>query len=84
MGPLTGVRVVDMSQMISGPFAATWLADQGADVVKVEERAGDPARTLGPRKSDMSAVFLSVRRPDRPVEASTSAGRCDCIGDPCR
>jgi len=65
MGPLAGVRVVDMSQMISGPFAATWLADQGADVVKVEDRAGDPARTLGPRKGDMSAVFFSVNRGKR-------------------
>ncbi|MDE2361552.1 MAG: CoA transferase [Hyphomicrobiales bacterium] len=65
MGPLKGVRVVDMSQVISGPFAATWLADQGADVVKVEDVKGDPARTIGPRKDDMSAMFFSVNRGKR-------------------
>lgn len=69
MGPLAGIRVVDMSQMISGPFAATWLADQGADVVKIEDRTGDPARTLGPRKGDMSAVFFSVNRGKRGLVA---------------
>ena len=55
MGPLAGVRVVDMSQMISGPFAATWLADQGA-VVKVEDKTGDPARTSGPRKGGVVEI----------------------------
>lgn len=65
MGPLKGVRVVDLSQVISGPFAATWLADQGADVVKIEDVAGDPARTIGPRKDDMSAMFFAVNRGKR-------------------
>jgi len=65
MGPLKGVRVVDMSQVISGPFATTWLADQGADVVKIEDVKGDPARTIGPRKDDTSAMFFSVNRGKR-------------------
>jgi crotonobetainyl-CoA:carnitine CoA-transferase CaiB-like acyl-CoA transferase len=69
MGPLKGVRVVDMSQVISGPFAATWLADQGADVVKVEDTKGDPARTIGPRKDDMSAMFFAVNRGKRGLVA---------------
>ena len=69
MGPLKGVRVVDMSQVISGPFAATWLADQGADVVKVEDQRGDPARTIGPRKDDMSAMFFAVNRGKRGLVA---------------
>ena len=47
-GPLEGVRVVDVSQMISGPIAARILADQGADVIKVEPHAGDLVRAMGP------------------------------------
>ncbi len=62
MGPLAGVRVIDMSQVISGPLAAAWLADQGAEVVKVEDRRGDPARSIGPRKDDMSALYFAVNR----------------------
>ena len=62
MGPLKGVRVVDMSQVISGPLAASWLADQGADVIKVEDAKGDPSRHIGPRKDDMSALYFSVNR----------------------
>lgn len=62
MGPLKGVRVVDMSQVISGPLAAAWLADQGADVIKVEDAKGDPSRLIGPRKDDMSALYFAVNR----------------------
>ena len=47
-GPLAGVRVVDVSQILSGPWACMILADQGADVVKVESPGiGDPMR-IGP------------------------------------
>jgi crotonobetainyl-CoA:carnitine CoA-transferase CaiB-like acyl-CoA transferase len=59
---LAGVKIVDLSQVISGPLAGMWLADQGADVIKVEDQAGDPARWLGPRKDDMSALFFAVNR----------------------
>ena len=62
MGPLKGVRVVDMSQVISGPLAAGWLADQGAEVVKVEDAKGDPSRLVGPRKDDMSALYFAGNR----------------------
>lgn len=69
MGPLKGVRVVDMSQVISGPLAAAWLADQGAEVVKIEDSKGDPSRLIGPRKEDMSALYFAANRGKRGVVA---------------
>jgi crotonobetainyl-CoA:carnitine CoA-transferase CaiB-like acyl-CoA transferase len=51
-GPLVGLRVIDVGQLIAGPLVGTILADWGADVVKVEQPGtGDPLRQLGPRKN---------------------------------
>jgi crotonobetainyl-CoA:carnitine CoA-transferase CaiB-like acyl-CoA transferase len=61
-GPLAGIKVIDLSQIVSGPMAATMLADQGAEVIKVESPGGDPVRTLGPAKGDLSAMFVAVNR----------------------
>ena len=61
-GPLAGIKIVDLSQIVSGPMAATMLADQGAEVIKVESPHGDPVRSLGPRKGDLSAMFIAVNR----------------------
>ena len=66
-GALDGIRVVDLSQIVSGPMAAMLLADQGADVVKVETPGGDPVRALGPRKGDLSSMFIAVNRGKRGV-----------------
>jgi alpha-methylacyl-CoA racemase len=49
---LSGVRVLDLSQYIPGPYAGLMLADLGAEVVKVEPPGGDPMRALGPRDGD--------------------------------
>ncbi len=65
MGPLAGVRVLDLSQIVSGPMAACWLSDQGADVIKLESPAGDPVRQVGARKGAMSAIFIAVNRGKR-------------------
>ena len=53
-GPLDGFRIIDLTQMISGPMATMILADQGADVIKVEPPAnGDLTRLMGGRKRGM-------------------------------
>jgi crotonobetainyl-CoA:carnitine CoA-transferase CaiB-like acyl-CoA transferase len=77
-GPLEGVKVLDLSQVISGPMAAQWMADQGADVIKVEDpQMGDLCRWLGPRKGDIAALFLTANRGKRSivVDAKTEDGR---------
>lgn len=66
-GPLSGVRVLDLSTMISGPVATMMLADQGADVVKVEQPSGDLVRYLGAGKAGLSPTFISSNRGKRSV-----------------
>lgn len=66
-GPLDGVRVVDLTTMISGPIATMMLADQGADVIKVEPKHGDLVRRLGPAKGDRTATFLAANRNKRSI-----------------
>ncbi len=75
--PLAGIRIVDLSQIVSGPMAATLLADQGADIIKVETPGGDPVRGLGPRKGDLSAMFIAVNRGKRglAIDLKTASGR---------
>lgn len=65
-GALHGYRVVDVTQMISGPVATRILADQGADVIKVEPLSGDLTRHFGGPRS-MSPVFLTANRSKRSV-----------------
>lgn len=64
-GPLAGVRVLDLTAMVSGPVATMMLADQGADVIKVEPHAGDLMRGFGTVVEGMSASFLSCNRNKR-------------------
>jgi crotonobetainyl-CoA:carnitine CoA-transferase CaiB-like acyl-CoA transferase len=67
--PLAGVRVVDLSRVLAGPYATMTLADLGADVVKVEHpKGGDETRSWGPPfAGGESAYFLSVNRGKRSV-----------------
>ena len=77
-GPLAGIRVVDMTTMLSGPWAAMILADQGAEVIKVEvPDKGDHVRSLGNQRAGMSAMFLNINRNKRSitVDVKQPAGR---------
>lgn len=76
-GPLSGIRVVDLTSMISGPVATMMLADQGADVVKVEALSGDLVRGAGPNRSGITATFVSSNRSKRSlaVDLKSAAGR---------
>jgi crotonobetainyl-CoA:carnitine CoA-transferase CaiB-like acyl-CoA transferase len=61
-GPLDGVRILDLSSMVSGPLGAMILADQGADVIKVESPSGDATRAVATRRGGFSASFLNNNR----------------------
>ncbi len=66
---MSGVRVVDLSTMLAGPWCADILGDQGADVIKVEvPGSGDHTREMGPRSGGVSAMFANINRSKRSVE----------------
>lgn len=74
---LAGVRVLDLSRVLAGPFGAMLLAELGADVVKVEFPSGDPVRALGPHQGERSLYFSAVNTGKRGVvlDPATPAGR---------
>lgn len=65
--PLTGIRVLDFSAVVSGPMATGMLADQGAEVIKIEAFGGDLCRRVGPAMGDISALFATINRGKRSV-----------------
>ena len=66
-GPLHGFKVIDLTSMISGPLAGMILADQGADVIKVEPAGGDSTRGLWTAHQGLSASFLNNNRNKRSI-----------------
>ena len=76
IAPLAGVRVIDFSQNLAGPFSTQIMGDLGADVVKVEPPGGDPARRWGPPFiGEQSHLFQVVNRNKRGVILDLKTGR---------
>ena len=71
--PLQGIRIVDLTTVFSGPMAATMLADQGAEVIKVESPEGDTSRLIGHTKGDLSSSFIAANRGKRCIALDLKA-----------
>jgi crotonobetainyl-CoA:carnitine CoA-transferase CaiB-like acyl-CoA transferase len=65
-GPLAGIRIVDLTTVVMGPFATQILGDMGADIIKVEAPAGDNMRWVGPmRNPGMGHIHMHLNRNKR-------------------
>lgn len=75
-GPLAGVKVVDFTAVYSGPLASSMLADQGAEVIKIEPARGDLMRKAIPRQNGVSSSYLTLNRNKRSlsIDLGTEAG----------
>lgn len=80
--PFDGVRVLELAEGISGPYAGRWLAALGADVVKIERTTGDPARAFGPWPDDLPDdetsglhLYLNGNKRSITLNLETSDGR---------
>src|SRR5436190_14737596 len=76
--PLEGLRVLDLTRLLPGPFCTMLLADLGADVIKVEEpRGGDPARQPAGGPAELGSLFMLINRNKRSLtlDLKTREGR---------
>ncbi len=74
-GCLEGIRVLDLAQFLAAPFAATWLGDLGADVIKIESPAGDDMRRWGRSKNGKPLMWKMLSRNKRSVTLNLKAKR---------
>jgi crotonobetainyl-CoA:carnitine CoA-transferase CaiB-like acyl-CoA transferase len=76
-GALAGLRVIDLSRVLGGPYCTQYLGDHGADIIKIEPPQGDETRGWGPFKDGKSAYFAGINRNKRnaAIDLSTAAGR---------
>src|SRR5262249_44069063 len=75
--PLTGIRGVDLTRVVSGPYCSMFLADMGADIVKVEAPEGDGVRRQGAMRDGLSWYFAAFNRNKRSItlDLRTDDGR---------
>jgi len=89
-GPLAGIRVLDLSRVLAGPYCTALLADLGAEIIKLEPPAGDDYRHIGPFLNGESALFtlnnrgkkslvLDLKKPEDQHIAQTIASRVDVV-----
>ena len=77
-GAMTGLRVIDLTRVLGGPYCTQILADHGADVIKVEPPAGDEVRDWGPPfHDDDAAYFVGINRNKRSIglDLASEGGR---------
>ncbi|UDY22597.1 CaiB/BaiF CoA transferase family protein [Nocardioides sp. Kera G14] len=90
-GPLSGIRVLDLTRVVMGPFATQILADQGADVVMIEAASGDTNRVMGPGPTpqfsgislnllrNKRSVALDLKDPDQAITVRTLVEQADVV-----
>jgi len=77
-GPLHGIRIIDLTAVIMGPYATQVFGDMGADVIKVESPVGDTTREIGPNRTHgMGVVFINANRSKRSIviDLKSAAGK---------
>src|ERR1700730_8699887 len=74
-GPCTGVKVLELATMVSGPMCGLILGDLGADVIKLESEAGDVMRTMPPNYRGLSGYFAQYNRNKRSVVVDLKSGQ---------
>jgi crotonobetainyl-CoA:carnitine CoA-transferase CaiB-like acyl-CoA transferase len=74
-GPLTGIRVIDLTAMVSGPVCTMMLGDQGADVIKIEPLTGELTRKVGTPHNGMTTTFLCSNRSKRSLTLNLKDAR---------